>query len=144
VCSPIAVAPGAVCEPLAEELGVEVEEAARGVYSTVSANMAGAIREITVRKGIDPRECALIAFGGAGAQHAAEVASTLDRTEVVIPAHASVLSAVGLMTAPLRVISARTLLLPVAGIASPAVAAAYEGLRAGGGQRVGARARAHG
>ena len=124
-------------QPLAEELGVEVEEAARGVYVTVSANMAQTIRQITVRKGIDPRECALIAFGGAGAQHAAEVASILDIREVVIPAHASVLSAVGLMTAPLRIISARTLLLPVSGVASPDVAAVFDELAADAVDRLG-------
>ena len=99
--------------------------------------MAQTIRQITVRKGIDPRECALIAFGGAGAQHAAEVASILDIREVVIPAHASVLSAVGLMTAPLRIISARTLLLPVSGVASPDVATAFDELAADAVDRLG-------
>lgn len=123
---------------LSGALGVELEEAARGVYSTVAANMAQAIREITVRKGIDPRECVLIAFGGAGGQHAAAVAAELDVREVVIPAHASVLSAVGLLTAPLRVGSAMTLLAPIEAIASAEVALAFEELGEDAARRLGA------
>ena len=123
--------------PLADAFGVEIEEAARGVYATVSANMAQAIREITVRKGIDPRECTLIAFGGAGPQHAAEVAAALDVREVVVPAHASVLSAVGLLTAPLRVVSARTLLLPADAASSPQVGEAFDELAADAARRLG-------
>lgn len=126
-----------VFDRLADELAVTVEEAARGVYAKVSANMAQAIRQITVRKGIDPRECALIAFGGAGAQHATEVAAALDIRQVVIPAHASVLSAVGLMTAPLRIGSARTLLVPLEELGSAAVATAFDELEADAATRLG-------
>jgi N-methylhydantoinase A len=118
----------AAFEDLAAELGVPAQEAARGVYSIVSANMAQAIREITVRKGIDPRECMLIAFGGAGPQHAAEVAAALDIREVAVPAHASVLSAVGLMTAPLRVMSARTELVPIAALEAGRLDAVFDEL----------------
>ena len=131
------VAARTALDGLADELGVEPETAARGVYATVSANMAQAIREITVRKGIDPRECSLIAFGGAGGQHAAEVAAALDVREVVVPAHASVLSAVGLMTAPLRIVSARTVLLPIAALASDELTAAYDELGADAASRLG-------
>ncbi len=83
---------------LAETFGVEVDELARGVHGTVSANMAQAVRQITVRKGIDPRECALIAFGGAGGA-ARRRGRRARHRDVVIPAHGSVLSAVGLLTA---------------------------------------------
>jgi N-methylhydantoinase A len=131
-------------EGLASELETPVEEVARGVYTIVSANMAQAIREITVRKGIDPRECALIAFGGAGAQHAAEVAAALDIRDIVIPAHASVLSAVGLMTAPLRVVSARTVLLPLAVLGSTDLERVYDELLADATRRLGRIDAAHG
>ncbi len=127
----------ALFDDLGRQLGVGAEEAARGVYAKVSANMAQAIREITVRKGIDPRECTLIAFGGAGAQHAAEVAAALDMRDAVIPAHASVLSAVGLMTAPTRVVSARTVLLPLGALGSTELAAAYDELGADAARRLG-------
>jgi N-methylhydantoinase A len=102
--------------------------------------MAQAIREITVRKGLDPRECALVAFGGAGAQHAAAVAEQLGVREVVIPVHGSVLSAVGLLTAATRITSARALLLPLEGLVSPAVEDAFVELGAESAARLGGAA----
>jgi N-methylhydantoinase A len=98
---------------LARVFGVTPEELAMGVHAVANANMAQAIREITVRLGIDPRECALIAFGGAGPQHVAGVAEHLGIRDVVIPAHGGVLSAVGLLTADLSVTSTQTLLVPL-------------------------------
>ena len=53
-------------EPLGEQLGMEVEDVAKGVLTIATANMANAIREITVEQGQDPRRCALMPFGGAG------------------------------------------------------------------------------
>jgi N-methylhydantoinase A len=98
---------------LGEHFGVSATDVAAGVYAVVNANMAQAIREITVRQGIDPRECVLVAFGGAGAQHAAGVAHELGIRRVVIPANGGVLSAAGLLMADLQVTSQETVLLPV-------------------------------
>ena len=114
----------------AEDFGSTAIELARAMHATVNANMAQAVRQATVRHGIDPRDCALIAFGGAGPQHAAGVAAELDVTTVVIPAHCSVLSALGLLTADVRVSETRTLLRPVGEVAGDAVAAIFSELEA--------------
>ena len=65
------------CRPLADKLGLPLLEAAEGIVTVLNANMANAIRARTVQKGIDPREYALVAFGGAGPLHGAEVAQML-------------------------------------------------------------------
>ena len=87
---------------LADRLGMSIEEAAEGVITIVNANMANAIRSRTVQKGIDPRDYALVAFGGAGPLHGAEVAAMLDIPEVIVPAYPGITSAVGLLTTDLR------------------------------------------
>jgi N-methylhydantoinase A/oxoprolinase/acetone carboxylase beta subunit len=75
---------------------------AEGVIAVVNANMERALRAVSVERGVDPRRLALVAFGGAGPLHAAELADALGMPAVVVPARAGVLSAVGLLTAPRR------------------------------------------
>jgi N-methylhydantoinase A/oxoprolinase/acetone carboxylase beta subunit len=75
---------------------------AAGVISVVNANMERALRTVTVERGVDPRSLALIAFGGAGPLHAAELAEALGIDSVIVPARAGVLSAVGILTAPVQ------------------------------------------
>ncbi|MGH9214084.1 MAG: hydantoinase/oxoprolinase family protein [Acidimicrobiales bacterium] len=75
---------------------------ADGVLAVVDANMERALRAVSVERGVDPRGLALVAFGGAGPLHAAALADALDMAAVVVPGRAGVLSAVGLVTAPLR------------------------------------------
>jgi N-methylhydantoinase A/oxoprolinase/acetone carboxylase beta subunit len=75
---------------------------AEGVIAVVNANMERALRAVSVERGVDPRGLALVAFGGAGPLHAAELADALGMSAVVVPARAGVLSAVGLVTAPRR------------------------------------------
>lgn len=124
-----AAAAEAALARLGEQFGVDAVEMAKAMRAIVNANMAQAVRQVTVRHGIDPRTCALVAFGGAGGQHAAGVADELDIATVVIPAHSSVLSAVGLLTADVRVSETRTLLTPVEMIGTPEVDAVFEELR---------------
>ena len=87
---------------LAGELGLTLEQAAAGIARVASAEMAQAVRVVTVERGIDPRELALVAFGGAGPLHAAAIASELDMTRVVVPAASGVLSALGLVVSERR------------------------------------------
>ena len=87
---------------LAESLGVDKHEAAEGVLTIVNSNMANAIRSKTVQKGLDPRDFSLVAFGGAGPLHGAEVAAMLDVPEVVVPPHPGITSAAGLLTTDLK------------------------------------------
>jgi N-methylhydantoinase A len=87
---------------VARPLGVSVEEAASGILEIVNNNMTGAIRVLTVERGIDPRDFALIAFGGAGPLHGAPLASLLDIPYVVVPKAPGVLSTLGLIASDIR------------------------------------------
>ena len=75
---------------------------ADGVLAVVDANMERALRAVSVERGVDPGDLALVAFGGAGPLHACALADALGMPAVVVPARAGVLSAVGLLTAPRR------------------------------------------
>jgi N-methylhydantoinase A len=87
---------------LASELDLSVEEAAAGIVRVASAEMAQAVRVVTVERGIDPRELALVAFGGAGPLHAAAIAEELGMTRVAAPNPSGVLSALGLVVSERR------------------------------------------
>jgi N-methylhydantoinase A/oxoprolinase/acetone carboxylase beta subunit len=75
---------------------------ARGVIAVVDAAMERALRAVSVERGVDPRDLALVAFGGAGPLHACALAESLGMGTVIVPAHAGVLSAVGLLTSPVQ------------------------------------------
>jgi N-methylhydantoinase A len=85
-----------------ERLGMEAREAAEGVVRVVDANMARALRVVSVERGIDPRRLALVAFGGAGPLHACALAEELGVERVLVPRASGVLSALGLAVADLR------------------------------------------
>jgi N-methylhydantoinase A len=87
---------------LAGELETEVVDAAEGVLRIINHNMAAAIRSRTVQKGHDPRNFSLVAFGGAGPLHAAEVADILGIGEVLVPMYPGLTSALGLLTTDLK------------------------------------------
>jgi N-methylhydantoinase A len=95
-------------EELATEIGLGKLEAAEGVLTVVNSNMANAIRSRTVQKGVDPREFALVAFGGAGPLHGAEVAHMLSIPEVIVPPYPGITSAMGLLTTDLKYDAIRT------------------------------------
>lgn len=89
-------------EPLATAMGADcVEAAAEGFLVIAAEAMAGAIRQITTAQGIDPRGYALNAFGGAGGQHACQVAAALGMTRAIIHPKAGLLSALGIGMAAL-------------------------------------------
>jgi len=92
----------AVDREVARPLGIPLEEAAAGIIAIANANMLGAIRVITVQKGLDPRDFALVAFGGAGPMHACAVAREASIPRVVVPPHPGITSAVGLLMADIR------------------------------------------
>ncbi len=89
-------------QSLAEHFDQPVGEVAKGIYSIVNANMAQAIREITIEKGIDPRDFTVVSFGGAGGQHAVEVAREVGARRVTFPALPGTFSALGLLAADMR------------------------------------------
>jgi N-methylhydantoinase A len=97
---------------LADRLKLGLMETAQGILSVVTANMARAIRVISVQRGHDPRQYTLTAFGGAGPLHAARLARELDMRRVLVPANPGILCAMGLLLTDLRADFAVTRLLP--------------------------------
>lgn len=87
---------------VATEIGLPTDEAAAGVIEVANAAMERAIRVALRDRGDDPRDFALVAFGGAGPLHAAELAARLDIATVVVPPHAGTLSALGLLSTDIR------------------------------------------
>jgi N-methylhydantoinase A/oxoprolinase/acetone carboxylase beta subunit len=104
-------AAAAAVQRLADRLGLGLLEAAEGIVTIANANMSGAIRSRTVQKGHDPREFALVAFGGAGPMQAAEVADSLGIPEVIVPPYPGITSAMGLLTSDLRYDQMRTVFM---------------------------------
>lgn len=93
---------------LADRLGLGLNETAEGILTILNANMANAIRSRTVQKGIDPRGFALVAMGGAGPLHGAEVAAMIGVPEVIVPPFPGITSAMGLLTTDLKYDLTRT------------------------------------
>ena len=87
---------------LGEKLGLDVEDVALGIARVANAEMVRALRVISVERGLDPREFALLAFGGAGGMHACALAEELGMETVLVPRAGGVLSALGLAISDLR------------------------------------------
>lgn len=85
----------AIEEKIAAPLGLDVNAAADSIIKVANANMADAVRLVSIRRGLDPRDFALIAFGGAGALHGADVAKELSIPTVIVPPNPGVTSALG-------------------------------------------------
>ena len=92
----------AIAKHIAEPLAVDIEEAAAGMYRVINTNMAHGVREITVKRGLDPREFPMVVAGGAGALHACMIAHELDMPTLLVPSTASVLCATGMLLSDLR------------------------------------------
>jgi N-methylhydantoinase A len=101
----------AAVQRLADQLALGLLEAAEGIVRIANANMSEAIRSRTVQKGHDPREFALVAFGGGGPTQAAEVAESLDIPEVIVPPYPGITSAMGLLTSDLKYDQMRTVFM---------------------------------
>ncbi len=85
---------------IATKLNKSVEEIAEAFLDLANEQMANAIKEITVKKGFDPKTHTLVSFGGAGGQHAVGVARKLGISKIFIPRHSGIFSAVGILNAP--------------------------------------------
>ena len=90
-----ALARKAIEQHIAKPLRLDVEAAAQAIIKVANANMADAIRLVSIMRGYDPRDFALVAFGGAGALHAAALAKDLSIPAVIVPPHPGVTSAMG-------------------------------------------------
>ncbi len=114
---------------LARRLGLDTMATAQGIISVVTANMARAIRVISVQRGYDPRDYTLVAFGGAGPLHAARLAQELEISRILVPLTPGILCAVGLLLTDLRADFAATRLTALGPTALPAIAEAFDTLR---------------
>ncbi len=101
------------------------EEFAAGVVRVVNANMEKAIRVVSIERGYDPRQFSLVAFGGAGAMHACELAQALRIPRVIVPAYPGALSALGILISDVVKDHSRTVLLRV----PPAISSGRPGKR---------------
>jgi len=113
-----------------EGLNLDPTASARGIIEVVEAHMERAVRVVSVEEGADPRDAVLVAFGGAGGMHATALARRLGMKGVVVPPHAGVFSALGLLLAPKRADAVQGVVLEggdgleaaVAAVASRAIA----------------------
>jgi N-methylhydantoinase A len=115
-------------EQLAKTFGLGAMETAQGIISVVTANMARAIRVISVQRGHDPRDYTLMAFGGAGPLHAARLARELEIKRVLVPRNPGILCAMGLLLTDLRADFAATRLLPCEHAVAPTVQTVFDDL----------------
>ncbi|MFD5863140.1 hydantoinase/oxoprolinase family protein [Streptomyces chartreusis] len=115
-------------ERLGERLGLSTEETAQGIVSVVTANMARAIRVVSVQRGYDPADYALVAFGGAGPLHSGRLAAELDMSRTIIPQRPGALSALGMLMTDLRSDFTVTWVSRLVDDSIDALAQAFEGL----------------
>ena len=106
---------------LGAELGLSMLDCAEGVRRISNANMMETIRLVSVARGHDPRDFALLAFGGAGGMHACDLAEDLGIKTVLVPEHQGVLSALGLLVSDVTIDLVRSQLLPLSEAAVPQI-----------------------
>ena len=118
----------AIQEKIAAPLGLDLDRAAHGILQIVNNNMMGAIRNVSVERGYDPSDFALVAFGGAGPMHAISVARLLGMSTVITPPSPGVASAYGLLVADLKNDYARTFIQKPPDYDLPAMESTYREL----------------
>ena len=92
----------AIAERIAAPMGMSVEAAAAGMFRVINTNMAQGVREITIRRGFDPREFPMVVAGGAGPLHAAMIAAELEIPMLIVPRESSIFCAAGMLMSDLR------------------------------------------
>src|SRR5271170_828510 len=100
----------ACADAFAKKLQISSTRLAEGIVQIANANMEHAIRAVSVQRGHDSRDFALLAFGGAGGMHACEIAEALEIPTVIVPQYAGVLSALGMLLADVRKDYSQTIL----------------------------------
>ncbi|MAF49669.1 MAG: hydantoinase/oxoprolinase family protein [Rhodospirillales bacterium] len=113
---------------LAKRLGVDIDDAARGIIRVANANMVNALKLVSLNKGYDPRDFSLVAYGGGGAMHAGALAAELGMPKAIIPVNPAVFSAWGMLMTDLRRDFLRTRLVPMDEAAIQEVGEMFDGL----------------
>ena len=117
---------------IAKRLQLGLEEAAHGIIALANEHMAQALRVISVQRGIDPRSYMLVSFGGAGGLHVCALADALGLSRALVPVHAGVLSALGMLAAPRSRQLSRTLTGVLAEFSEEAVTQSLQALATSG------------
>jgi N-methylhydantoinase A len=118
----------AILEHIARPLGLSLHDAALGVHRVLNAQMAECIRLVSIRQGFDPRQFALLPLGGGGALHATALANELAIRRIVVPRFPGVLSAAGLLVAPVEHEVSAAFGRPLAGVDIGEIRVALEAL----------------
>lgn len=126
------LAHAAIAGHIAGPLGMTVEQAALGIHRVLNAQMAEAIRLVSIGRGIDPRGYALLPLGGGGPMHATALAEELCISAIVVPPHPGVLAAAGLLGAPVEHEVSNAFPHPLAGLPVERMRAALAALDARG------------
>lgn len=124
------LAEAAVGEAIAGPLGMSLHHAAGAIVQVANANMADAVRLMSISKGYDPRDFALVAFGGAGALHGAEIARELSIPTVIVPPNPGVTSAMGCLLVDVQHDLGQTFIHEADGVDVAALEAAFVRLEA--------------
>jgi len=119
-------------QTVAAPLGMSVEQAAEGVIRIANEHMAHALRVMSVQRGIDPRGLTLVSFGGAGGLHVCALAESLGMQQGLVPIHAGVLSALGMLVAPRSRQLSRTHIARLASLSSAQITTVYAELESQG------------
>ena len=119
----------AAVKRIGDAIGLSTEEAAQGILDIANEVMLGALRVITVQRGLDPREFGIVAFGGAGPLHANAMAELLGCYPVVVPANPGVLSALGFLEAEFKNEFVQTFIRSTSGIDADQVWSRFRDLR---------------
>lgn len=131
-----ALSEAAIKAKVADPIGLSVPDAALGIAKIADASMSLAVRTVSVERGCDPRDTAMIAFGGAGPLHAVSIAREIFIPRVIVPRYPGNFSALGMLLAPWRQDFVRTFVGDLAHIEEAAANAAFDELRTAGEDRI--------
>ena len=131
-----ALSEAAIKEKIGDPIGLSVADAALGIAKIADASMSLAVRTVSVERGCDPRDTAMIAFGGAGPLHAVAIAREIFIPRVIIPRYPGNFSALGMLLAPWRQDFVRTFVGDLAHIDQAVAGAAFDELRNAGNERI--------
>ncbi len=115
----------AACARLGTRLGLSTEDVALGIFRIGTAAMAGALRVVSLRQGVDPRELPVVSFGGAGSVHATAIARELGSPRVIVPPLPGCYSAFGMLVAHVRHDYVRSYVTPLDGLDARRAEAAF-------------------
>jgi N-methylhydantoinase A len=122
----------AIRRGVAEPLGLDLEPAAAGVFELVNVSMAAGVREVSVRRGLDPRDFPIVVAGGAGPVHAAAIARELEIPMLLVPRESSIFCAAGMLVSDFQHDDVRALKRPLAAVDARELAGMLDEMAADG------------